>query len=169
MPPKTVSIFILTSVLIVVFLVLLALPINWHAKVVGSIGSLAAVFVAYGIYSAAIDFENNLSKQNDPANEMVFMDMQKLMSSTPELQSVYKEIFGNQINPEKHSLVTIMAIRIQEANKYYKLTDLSILPNNPLITTLKAWANSPTFKSIWPSIKKYYDPSTDKLISMLQL
>ena len=164
-----ISIVNLTIIIVVVFVILVSLPIPWHSKIVTTIAALSVVLVAYGIYTSGLEYEDAIRNQTNPANYSAFIEIQDKLVKNDKLKELYKEIYGNQFDPDKHSAVTIMAVRIQEANDFYGLSQRDTLPNdNAIINVLRAWANSPTFKEIWPSIKRYYKSDTDKFVSMLQ-
>lgn len=164
-----ISIINLSVLIVIIFIILISLPPIWHAKVVGTIAAMSFVLFAYGIYITNLDYEDNLINQSNPANYISFIELQNMLVSNDKLKDIYKEIYGSKFDADKHNAITLMAIRIQEANDFYGISSQTTLPeNNPIINVLKSWTNTKTFKEIWPSIKKYYKPETDKFITMLQ-
>lgn len=162
------SVLTITIILVVVFFILMLIPTQYHGKVVASVTALSAVLVAYGIYVATLEYEENVNNQNSPANYAKFMDLQNLLVKNDQTKQIYREIYGNQADPDKHNVIIQMATDIQEANDFFHLTNNPTLPQNSFITVLRSWANTKSFRQIWPTITQYFKPETDKLVTMLQ-
>ena len=160
---------ILIGLAIIGLIVLLTLPPELSNRISNALLAVAALITAYQIITTANEYKSKMIKDAVSANEATFLEIQKRFGDKSSLDKFYKEIYGRNFNREELSMVNIMAQKMEDANNLYNLSEIvQNIPDDGTIRLFKTWVKSPTFRTIWPSIKQYYDSGVNKLIDFLQ-